>query len=78
MDSILTRDYCTDEGVFYASHSEEGRTIDSNKNNALKIKAQQSQHRPITGQEGYRISRLENRHMKVDFTPGNISGTYFC
>jgi len=58
MDSILTQSFCTDEGVFYSSHAEDGRAIDRNKNNVIKIKIEQSQYRPITGLEGSRNSRF--------------------
>jgi len=49
---------CTDEGAFYSSHAEEGRTIDRNKNDVLKIKVHQSQYRPITDLDGSRMSRF--------------------
>jgi len=46
--------------VFYSSHADEGRTIDRNKNNVLKIKVQQSQYRPVTGLDGSRSSRFQD------------------
>jgi len=49
---------CTDGGAFYSSHAEEGRTIDRNKNDVLKIKVHQSQYRPITDLDGSRMSRF--------------------
>ena len=57
MDSVLlTQSFCTDEGVFFSSHAEDGRAIDRNKNNVLKI--EQFQYRPITGLDGSRRSRF--------------------
>jgi hypothetical protein len=58
MNSILKQSFCTDEGVFYSSHAYEGRNIDSNKNNVLKIKVQLSQYMTETGLDGSRSSRF--------------------